>query len=141
MILRRVLAVLFIFISLSGCVSQTSSDSLHVERTYKLKEVLPGDDSVLFRVEGGSRNFWVHIGRISVRGFNPDLNDTHLWVQAARGVFGEVDLSRVYQAIVLPRTKEQQQKWESFIKEQKDILYGSNDVLPPDHPESNGPSR
>lgn len=145
MILLRVLSVLFISISLSACGSQASSDMPFATRTYLLKEVSLGDGSILFRVEDGGRNFWVPIGRISVGVVNPDLSGTHLWVRAARGAFDEVDLSHVYNVTVLTRTGEQQQKWMDFIKVQKDILYGPNDVLPPALPNlsssSDRPSR
>ena len=144
MIPSKILAVLLSLIVVAAC-NRAGEDAVpfYSERSYRVDQIstISSDGSVFVELaedfdNNGSKsgkNFWVHIRRISV-GIDPDSNSTYIRVRGARGVSGEPDLSRVYEAMIVVRKEEQKEKWDEFLTKKKDELYGPRDVFPPNFP-------
>ena len=143
MIFYRMSAVLFISLMIMACSnSRASSDApWYTDRSYRVEEIstVSADGFILVKLSddvennrsNSGKSFRVHILNLSVAD-RPSLTGTYIWVQGAKGVDGKLDLSRLYgKARISVRKEEQRKKWDDFIREQKDILYGPRDVLPP----------
>lgn len=142
MIPSRILAVLLISIFLVACRGSRGEGAVpwYNERSYRVEKMstVSADGSIFVELaddveNNGSesgKNFWVHIRNLSV-GFSPSSTGTYIWVRGVRMANGKIDLSHIYEAKISVRKEEQRKKWEDFISEQKDILYGPKDVFPP----------
>ncbi len=138
----RVGAVLLSCFLIVACRGQASQDNVpfYSERSYRLKEItiVSSDGSLLVQLADdvennrskSGKNFWVHVRKLSVDDSNLSSTGTYIWVRGARGMDGEPDLSRVYEAKISVRKAEQRKTWEDFLAQQKDVLYGPKDVLP-----------